>query len=61
MSWGNERKIAEEMHQVESSGDRGDLWVGLRWDVRQREREARRRENRRPIQVCKGRSVIAIA
>ena len=53
--------MAEEMHQVESSRDRGDLWLGLRWDVRQREREARRRENRRPIQVCKGRSVIAIA
>ena len=53
--------MAEEMHQVESGRDRGDLWLGLRWDVRQRVREARRRENRRPSQVCKGRSVIALA
>ena len=52
--------MAEEMHQVESSRDRGDLWLGLRWDVRQRVREGRRRENRRPKQVCKGRNALAI-
>ena len=52
--------MAEEMHQVESGRDRGDLWLGLRWDVRQRVKEVRRRENKRPRQVCKGRNALAI-
>ena len=55
LSWGRERKTAEETHQVESGRDRGGVSYGLRWERRERVREVRRRERSRPSHVCQGR------
>merc|ERR1719153_586634 len=54
LSWGRDKKIAEETHQAESVRERGE-WLGLRCERRERVREVRRRERRIPAMVCEGR------
>ena len=57
LACGRERNMVDAEHQRESSSDKWecDLWYGLNQERRERVREVRRREMRRPSHASQGR------